>query len=626
MSKRLKPVGWILGAVVLVGATAVYFRKRSSADEDHAPRTAAVERRDVVQAVSATGVLEPLTTVDVKANVAGEITELDVDRGDYVKAGDLIARIDPTESQSAYEESEADVTAALARVRETSADLLRQQKTTTAQVNAAEDATQSAAARTAQAEGTLEFQKQTTEAGIDTSEQALEAARAKQDEAHARAKVQPELTKASIAGAEADLQAAQQTLQRLKEATHPQENASAKAALDAAKVSVDNDTKSLTRLQHLLAQGYVSRQQVEDAEKQLADSKERYQSANAAYEPLQKKHATELQEAEAHVAQAQAALNSAKAGQVEIAVLQQEANAADAAVRQAQAALAAAKANQEQVAVRAQELRAAQADAQQARSQLSVAQANLLSAQVSAQQVAQAKAQARRVAAELENARKNLSYTTIVAPRAGLVIDRYVEQGTVITSGRSSVTAGTNIVTLADVRHMFVLADVDEADIGQVKIGQRAEITVETFPDQPVYGTVTQIYPKGDEVENVTVFRVRAELEKPDPRLRPGMTADVSIIIARQPNVLAVPNEAVFEQGGKSFVETFKDGKTEQVPVEVGLTSFEWTEIKSGLQEGEQVVLGPAMPTMAGGPPGAGARPNSRQQMSRMSRMAGGRR
>jgi multidrug efflux pump subunit AcrA (membrane-fusion protein) len=84
----------------------------------------------------------------------------------------------------------------------------------------------------------------------------------------------------------------------------------------------------------------------------------------------------------------------------------------------------------------------------------------------------------------------------------------------------------------------------------------------------------------------------------------------------------------VFEQAGTSFVEVLRNGKAEQVPVEVGIASFEWTEIKSGLQEGEQVVLGPASPSMGegGGPPGAGARPNSRQQMGRMMRMGGGRR
>jgi HlyD family secretion protein len=222
--------------------------------------------------------------------------------------------------------------------------------------------------------------------------------------------------------------------------------------------------------------------------------------------------------------------------------------------------------------------------------------------------LAEARAQASRSSATLENAVKNLSYTTVVAPRDGLVIDRFIEKGTVIPSGRSTISATTSIVTLADISRMFVLAEVDEADIGRVKVGQPVDITVESFPDRKFTGRVTQVYPRGEEIENVTIFHVRIEVDPPLEGLRPGMTAEASIIISRQADVLAVPAEAPYEQNGKTYVDVPEGKGTKQVEVQKGIESFEWVQVKSGLQEGQEVVLnaGGGGGGFGGGPPGAG--------------------
>lgn len=627
MRRRLRRVRWLLPVVVVAGVVAFYFWRRAAGDEAVPLRTAKVERRDVVVAVSAVGVLEPLTTVEVKANVAGEIVELAVDRGDWVAAQDLIARVDPTETRSAYDQAQADVAAALARVQESMAELERQERLTPAQIRAAEDALEAASARTKQAESTLAYQRKTTAADIRRAQEALAAAEARLHQAEALAKAQPELTQAAIEQATAELRAAEEARKRLVNATQPQERATAKSQIEAARIARDNDAKALKRLRDLHAQGFVAQQQVEDAEKALADSDDRFESAKAAYDTLDQKHATERKEAQATVERAQAALSSARTGEVEDQVAQQELEAAKAAVREAEAALAAAEASKQQDEVRLQELRAAKAAADEARSQLAVAKAGALQAQVSAHQVAQARAQTRRSAAQLENARKNLAYTTIRAPRSGLVIDRFVEEGTVITSGRSAITQGTSIVTLADVSRMFVLAEVDEADIGQVALGQLVAIEVETFEDEVFPGKVTQIYPRGEEIENVTIFRVRIELDDPDPRLRPGMTAEASIMIERSDDVLAAPNEAFYQQQGKTFAEVVEDGEIEEVEVETGIASFEWTEVKAGLEEGQEVVIGSAGPWMGQEqPPGSGGSEDRRRQQRRMMFMGGRRR
>jgi HlyD family secretion protein len=631
--RRFKPLLWVVLLIAVFAGITLFVKRRKAAAEAPTYRTGLVERRDIVVAVSAVGVLEPLTTVEVKASVAGEIVELAVDRGDWVKRGDLIAKIDPTETRTAYEQAQADVTAARARIQEATSELDRQRHLAPAQVQAAMESLAAADARAEQAAKTLEFQKKQTDADIRRAQQALETTRARLEQAKARAEAQPELTQASVAQADAELQAAQESRKRLTEATHPQERAAAKAAMDAAKVSVDNAQKALERLQRLCKNGFVAPQEVENAETSLADGKDRYETAKAAYDALDQKQSTEVQEAQARVRQAQASLNSANANRMQVGIAKQDLKAAEAAVHEAEAALAAAEANREQDAARLQDVRAAQAAVKQARAQLTVAQANTAQTTISGHQAAQARAQAKRSEAQLENAEKNLSYTTIAAPRDGLVIDRFVEEGTVITSGRSTITQGTSIVTLADVSRMFVLAESDEADIGQVKLGQPVDIEVETFPDRLFQGRVVQVYPKGEEVENVTIFRVRIEVAKPHDKLRPGMTAESSIIRARRDNVVAVPNEALFEQEGKTFAEIIKDGKSQRVEVAAGLASFEWTEVTAGLQEGQEVVLGTAEREMGGGPGGPGAgrggsrggeRGDARSQMRRMQYMGGG--
>jgi HlyD family secretion protein len=631
MKRRIRSI--VLVLVIALGAVGAILLYRSRKADDGAPplRTATVERRDIIVAVTAVGTLEPLTTVDVKANVAGEIVRLAVDRGDYVRQGDLIASIDPTETQSAYDQSRADVSAALARVQQNSAELAKQRELTPAQIRSAEDAVNTAQSRVAQAKAALEYQRQSTTAGIAQSVEALDAARARLRQAEERATAQPQLTAAAIQQRQAEERAAQQALSRLTDATQPQERAVAESALEAARTNLATAQKALERSRSLFDKGFLAKQAVEDAEQVVSEAQDRYDTARAAVDTLQRKQATDREQAEAQIDQARAALETARVGTVDDRVAEQELVAARAALRETEASKAAAEAALEQDRVRERELATAESALQEARTQVRVAKANARQRDVSASAVAEAQAQADRSQAQLANAVKNLAYTTVVAPRDGLVIDRFIEQGTVVPSGRSTISATTNLVTLADVSRMFVLAEVDEADIGQVKLGQEVEIEVETFRERKFAGRVTQLYPRGEEIENVTIFRVRIEVDGPAEGLRPGMTAETSIIIRRAPKVLAVPNEALYEQEGKSFVDV-PEGKTgtatRSVEVQKGAESFEWTEVRSGLSEGDEVVLNTSagMGGFGGGPPGGkgGGKGDSREQMRRMMKMAPG--
>jgi HlyD family secretion protein len=615
MKRLIKPAAYALIVLVVVAFGVRYWKQRKAADGKPTFQTVTVERRDVELTVSATGVLEPLTTVDVKANVGGEIVQLAVDRGDYVHGGDLIARIDPTEAQSSYDQAQADLRAAMGKVRETSASLDRDRELSPAQVKAARESVRTAELRVEEADKALAYQKRSTEAGIRRAQEALAAAKAQREQAEERAERQPTLTETSIQQAQADLEAANESLVRLREATQPRERAEAKSTLEAARVALDTERKSLQRLRSLCEKGFVAQQEVDDGQARVAASQDALDRAQATWDALEQTHSTQLREAQAQVRRAQAALTSAKTGDSDVRLAQQELKAAQASVREAEASLAAAQAARDQDAVREKELESARSQLKETTAQLDVTEANAQQPRISVHQVSQAEAQSDRSRAELENATKNLAYTTIAAPRDGLVIDRYVEQGTVISSSRSSFGGeGQPVVTIADMTRLFVNAEVDEADIGRVQVGQKAEIEVDTFPDEVFHGRVTQVYPRGEDVENITIFRVRIEVEDPDEALRPEMTAEASVLVDRRQGVLAVPSKALVERAGQRFARVpDKTGALQPVPVEVGLESLDYTEIVSGLSEGQEIALtGSTGPLpMDDRPPGGGPPPQA---------------
>jgi HlyD family secretion protein len=124
------------------------------------------------------------------------------------------------------------------------------------------------------------------------------------------------------------------------------------------------------------------------------------------------------------------------------------------------------------------------------------------------------------------------------------VIEKTVEQGQIIASASGNVSGGTTLVKMADLSTVQARALVDETDIGRIQPGQRAVVTVEAYPGRSFRGTVSKVEPQAVVDQNVTMFPVLIELANPDRLLKPGMSSEVSISIARRTDVLTVPNEA----------------------------------------------------------------------------------
>jgi HlyD family secretion protein len=148
-------------------------------------------------------------------------------------------------------------------------------------------------------------------------------------------------------------------------------------------------------------------------------------------------------------------------------------------------------------------------------------------------------------------------------------------------------------MTLSDLSKLFILAAVDESDIGKVEVEQSAFITADAFPGHTFHGKVVRIATRGMTSSNVVTFEVKLEvLGKNKSLLKPEMTANIEIVVARKDDVLMVPTEAISRKKGKRVVQVMKDkGVTEERVVEVGVSDGTKVEISSGLQEGETVVL-----------------------------------
>jgi len=527
-----------------------------------------VERGTVTATVSANGVLQPLTTVEVKSNVGGSVVKLAVDEGDTVKAGQLIARIDPSDTQTTYEQSQADLAAAVSKV-----DQAKQQ---------------------------LNLQHEQDAAQIASAREALESARAKLIQAQEQAHVQPTLTVAAINQARSNYDAAVAALKQTKTATIPQKISSAQAAYDQAKVSYSTAEKDYNRQKALLDKGFVSKSQAEASEDKYAAAKAALDSAKSKYDTIKDETDQDLSSAEAKVAQTKAALDDATANKVQDEIKRHDATAAAAAVKQAEAALAIAESNTRQDRIRKGD-------------------------------IIQANAQVTRSQAALNNAKTQLGYTTVTAPRAGIVTKKYVEEGSIVTAGRSSALgtgSGVALVDIADTSRMFALVSVDETDIAQIEIGQDVDITVEAYPDELFTGKVTKVAPQSEVDQNVTTIPVTVEVDMPDQRLKPGMNVSCDFVTGCKKDVLMVPNEAVKDSDNGSTVTVMEDGKQVTHKVEVGLVGKDYTEIVKGLKEGQKVVTSIIEPNASpgtgsgfGGPGGPGG---GRGAMGGFGGMGGG--
>ena len=199
-------------------------------------------------------------------------------------------------------------------------------------------------------------------------------------------------------------------------------------------------------------------------------------------------------------------------------------------------------------------------------------------------------ANARRLKAraDQEYARAQLSYATITAPISGTIAAVMTQQGETVAAGMNAPT----FITIIDLNKLEVNAYVDETDVGKIGVGQEALFTVDTFADQDFNGKVTAIYPRAVLQENVVNYITLISIENSGCKLKPDMTANVTITLKKKKGVLAVPGAAVVREGGKKYVMLqAQDGKATRREVKTGWKEGASLEITSGLNEGDAVLI-----------------------------------
>jgi HlyD family secretion protein len=236
------------------------------------------------------------------------------------------------------------------------------------------------------------------------------------------------------------------------------------------------------------------------------------------------------------------------------------------------------------------------AQKQQAIAQLNQAKAQ---AQATRSQVSQAQAQAAQAKAAVDLAQVNLAHTVIQAPIDGVVVARNVDVGQTVAA---SLQAPTVFLIANDLTRMQVLANIDEADVGQLKPGSKVSFTVDAYPTDTFRGAVSQVRLAPTTVQNVVTYTAVVDVANPDLKLKPGMTANVTVAVAESDNVLAVPNTAPRfrpdtapaprRTNSGPVLWKVENGVPTPVNVQTGLTDGLRTEIVSGdLKEGDVIAV-----------------------------------
>lgn len=198
----------------------------------------------------------------------------------------------------------------------------------------------------------------------------------------------------------------------------------------------------------------------------------------------------------------------------------------------------------------------------------------------------------KEIKASLDTARIQLEYSFIKAPLTGVISQRPVETG-------ETVLIGSHIATIIKPEKLYIKATIDEVDAERVSLGQDVAIIIDAFPGRTFDGKVIRISPIVLGVKQETrTFEVRVGFNEKEKGIKPGMSADIEIVIDTLKNVIYVPAHTVIERKGKKMVYIIDGKRARLIPVEIGMGTWNYIEIKKGLKEGDIIVMNPDAPEL----------------------------
>ena len=497
----------IIGTVaILILATTLmsceWIRGRGKNEDAAEKRVEVVRSGDFQKLISATGNLEALIDVEVKANVAGEIINLYVNDGDYVEKDQILLEIDPEQYVEEKKQAEADVNAAAAQLFQSKLNIILKTDELESARQQAEDNVKIAQSNLRTTEAASQTQITSLETDIQTTLNQL----AQDNIALEQAKI--ELNRAEIRLAELETE------------------------LESVKVEQDNAESERNRNKELFEKKLVSKKSLEEAESRYANADSQYKTALKRLESQQQT----VQSQEKTIATRKSAIANRQ-----LTKTYQDLNL--------------------------QELRKMrQAEEEERNLQLQIARTRLKEIldtldnekAVTKQSEVSAQANLLRRQSSLKNQEEQLEWTVIKAPMAGTVTLLEIEEGEIVTSGRSAFSQSPPLMTIADLSKMVVKTYINEVDMERLRMDQQANIKVDAYKDTTYEGRVAEISPSGEERDNIITFEVMVEVVGSPSELRPGMSADVDVVTYEEKDVLMLPIDAV--QDETSAIATAKVG------------------------------------------------------------------
>ncbi len=583
-----------LGLVALIGRDVLLARAQPAAP----PRLATVSLGTVRTVVSGTGTVVPGSQVSLNFRVAGQLKEIDVRAGDHVAMGQVLARLDARTQQNALDQANAGLQGARASLQAALAPLTPEQ---VAQLQHSLAAAQQAYNDTVASVNITNQQDAATLAAdqqlvlTDQQQLAQDQAQLAADQAAAAPAVAAD--QQQLRNDQATLVADQAALDSsVAFQAHQQQLATdqSKLALDQATWSSDGCANASPPLPAKCQTDF--------------DAIQSDQRAITADQQL-------LVQDRASVTADQARVSADLA---RLAQDQPKVNADQTLVNQDQAKL-----NSDQARVIADQNRqqldvaGGQTRINQAQAQVTAAQDALtVQSQAKPNGVAAARAQVAASEAQVAAAQINLDATTLTAPIKGVVAAIFGQVGENIgtggggtqqapgtvapqpAAGSGTGTGSSAFMVLSDVDSLQMVAPFAESDAAKLKADQEVSLSFDAVPGVALNGRVLALASNATVVSNVVNYYATIVLSQSDPRLRPGMTANAAVTVTKADGVLTVPNAAVRRQGVAATVVVYSNGRTVPTEVEVGLVGDTTTEIRSGLKEGDRIV----MPTLRAQP------------------------
>lgn len=486
-------IGIVVIALVVIGAARINNGNKKDDEED---KREVVRRGKFVVKVQESGTIRSFIEVDVRSNVEGEIVEIYVEEGDFVQEGDPLLKIDDEQILEEMKQAEANRDARKAELDQSELRIQIAEKRETSEY----------------------LQSKNTVAKLEASLASFAVNRQQRiNEAQTLVMTTTNLLnrdKISLKQAEIALTQAKLTLDR------------AKVSVESAKITLETTQAEHKRNQELYKKELISEQALEQSQKQLVLNQSQYETAQ----------------------------KEAESQQETIKSQEESINAMKEAIQSREATLALNKKNVETVkeSQKAQE-KQLKADLENARTRLTQTE-ETSEEEKALTKHAKVSAQANLLQAEsrLKSQQERFEWTTVKAPMTGTITRLSVEEGEIITSGRSAFSRGEAIMRIADLSQMIVKTQINQVEIGRIKEGQRVEIRVDSFRNKTFQGRVSEISPSSTQRNQsggnaVITFEVDIEVDIPEegPKLSPGMSADIDIVVFEKPDILQIPIPAV---------------------------------------------------------------------------------